>query len=450
MGIRVAPDGYDIVVWKFDEASSPFENSSTTGFYTALNSRLHTGTRISVGYNNATLPQSTIGVISTTGFPSSGTIYIIIRTLIAAGSNGAILPQSTINVGSTSGFLSSGTIFVETSSGTQTVTYTGKTATSFTGCAGGAGTMSTVHNVTSDVPQTVTYTGITSTTFTGCSGGLGQMNLNYSLVYNTGVPSDPNIVLQQPSPFAATGTNSAVLLRSTGAVGMLFMGANMVEPQPPVTFSGWYLIRTHSHNLGPNGGCYFIKMNTDQTPQLMWLSGVQIGDVLASRITLEPVVGTGNVTIPKTLNITANAWSHVGITYDNTTTKVYINGNLVGSTTNGSGPTNIKYTGFAGPWTFVARPSNTEVPAGSICDFRIANVVRPQSYFQNIYRLGATTSGYGQPFQTYYKLRAYDLSCSTPTAVYWTSTTIDYVLAPAAPCGSLGPIEIMETWSVLG
>ncbi len=68
-------------------------------------------------------------------------------TTIASGSNGQSLPQSTINVASTSGFASSGSLYVQTSAGYQLVTYTGITGTSFTGCAGGTGTMSTGGNV---------------------------------------------------------------------------------------------------------------------------------------------------------------------------------------------------------------------------------------------------------------------------------------------------------------
>jgi hypothetical protein len=68
-------------------------------------------------------------------------------TSIAAGSNGAVLPQATINVGSAAAFPATGSINVLSSSGWQTVTYTGKTATSFTGCTGGVGTLTTGNNV---------------------------------------------------------------------------------------------------------------------------------------------------------------------------------------------------------------------------------------------------------------------------------------------------------------
>jgi hypothetical protein len=65
------------------------------------------------------------------------------QTTIALASNGQTLPTSTINVASTAGFYAPGNVFVATNDGYQTVSYTGLTPTSFTGCTGGIGTMST-------------------------------------------------------------------------------------------------------------------------------------------------------------------------------------------------------------------------------------------------------------------------------------------------------------------
>lgn len=87
-----------------------------------------------------------------------------VATTIAVGSNGATLPQATINVVSTTGFPTSGTIFVFTSLGTQTVTYTNTTGTTFTGCSGGLGTMSTGGNVTSSSLMTIGSDGYTNAT----------------------------------------------------------------------------------------------------------------------------------------------------------------------------------------------------------------------------------------------------------------------------------------------
>lgn len=78
---------------------------------------------------------STIAITSNTTWTGS--------TTIAAGSNGAALPQATINVASTANFPPSGQFFVDISGTRQLITYTGITATSFTGCSGGTGTLAT-------------------------------------------------------------------------------------------------------------------------------------------------------------------------------------------------------------------------------------------------------------------------------------------------------------------
>ncbi len=52
-----------------------------------------------------------------------------------------VLPFATINVVTTDSFAASGTLSVTSSDGEQTITYTGKTSTSFTGCTGGIGTI---------------------------------------------------------------------------------------------------------------------------------------------------------------------------------------------------------------------------------------------------------------------------------------------------------------------
>jgi len=59
-------------------------------------------------------------------------------TTTAAGS----LPQPTISVASTASFLPAGLIAATTSAGVQLVSYTGVTATAFTGCGGGTGSIS--------------------------------------------------------------------------------------------------------------------------------------------------------------------------------------------------------------------------------------------------------------------------------------------------------------------
>lgn len=89
-----------------------------------------------------------LGLLATAGlatvlFASAAGASPPASTTISAASDGASLPQSTISVVSTTGFTTSGTILVTTDGGPQTVTYTGITATTFTGAAGGTGILST-------------------------------------------------------------------------------------------------------------------------------------------------------------------------------------------------------------------------------------------------------------------------------------------------------------------
>jgi hypothetical protein len=79
--------------------------------------------------------------------PISANTFFVGTTTVAAGSNGQALPQATINVATTAGFPLSGQIFIDVSSSRQLITYTGITATSFLGCAGGTGTLATSQNV---------------------------------------------------------------------------------------------------------------------------------------------------------------------------------------------------------------------------------------------------------------------------------------------------------------
>jgi hypothetical protein len=60
-------------------------------------------------------------------------------TVLAFEMEDLVLPQATIYVEDTTGFAASGTIYISTLSGVETITYTGTTATTFTGCSGGTG-----------------------------------------------------------------------------------------------------------------------------------------------------------------------------------------------------------------------------------------------------------------------------------------------------------------------
>jgi len=68
--------------------------------------------------------------------------------VITSSSNNVTLPTSTINVDDTTDYdATDNAIDVETDQGWQTVLYTGKTATSFTGCTGGTGVINTGNRI---------------------------------------------------------------------------------------------------------------------------------------------------------------------------------------------------------------------------------------------------------------------------------------------------------------
>jgi hypothetical protein len=177
-------------------------------------------TTIAAGSNGVSLPTSTINVASTTTATTS----------ITASSNNVALPTGTINVASTTGFATSGTIYVNTNLGFQLVTYTGTTATTFTGCTGGSGFMATTNQVlagysptggivyvtTSTGVQQVAYTATSGgNSFTGCTGGSGSMSTGGVVYYS---PSVPRI---EPSDsmnwylYEKDGTASALLVQGT-------------------------------------------------------------------------------------------------------------------------------------------------------------------------------------------------------------------------------------------
>jgi hypothetical protein len=143
-------------------------------------------------------------------------------TTIAAGSNGASLPQAIINVSSTAGFPSSGTLNVFTTSW-QAVTYTGVTATSFTGCSGGTGVMSTGNSVLLS-----NLGGLLSV-----SAGVNDVYIHTATLRNNQIPSLDNIGGLSSCITAATMTASYPL----GSSGLYFSDLTLVHPKMGISIN---------------------------------------------------------------------------------------------------------------------------------------------------------------------------------------------------------------------
>jgi hypothetical protein len=75
-----------------------------------------------------------------------------LTTILTTASNNMPLPQAVLNVVSTAGFPTSGSLNIQINSALQAVTYTGTTATTFTGCMGGTGMLSTGNTVIDATP----------------------------------------------------------------------------------------------------------------------------------------------------------------------------------------------------------------------------------------------------------------------------------------------------------
>lgn len=268
---------------------------------------------------------------------------------------------------------------------------------------------------------------------------------------------------QQPSPFAATGTNSSIQFtgNQSGAPRNFVSGANNFLPQPPFTVSMWMMIRNYDtsgltqHGLakqtttGVWSGTTFASINLCQNER--YNGGGTFPQRFDFSVTNNAAGAGGNANTAADLTINLYNWSHVGFTYDGTTILSYINGNQVGTAI--ANPTgNVYYSGTPGPWFMGAIPSGSGSPEESnmsFCDVRFANIVRPLSYFQNIYTSATQNPTTINILSRYYKLRVYDLGCSTPTPIIWVDTSATITNVPASSCGGpFSPLEILETFVV--
>lgn len=90
-------------------------------------------------------------------------------------------------------------------------------------------------------------------------------------------------------------------------------------------------------------------------------------------------------TIPTPASLTLNAWSHVGVTLDGTTMRIYRNGVLVMS----SPVSTVIYTNH-GPWMIGGDNSRVQGLDGIVDDVRFSNTVRNAAWFLDVYTRGTS------------------------------------------------------------
>lgn len=245
------------------------------------------------------------------------------------------------------------------------------------------------------------------------------------------------------------------------------VGAKTINIAPPITVSCWVYLRSYTT---ANNTTIIGKEYRDSSIISSWTTPFQ-----AINITTLTSNGGGDWMVQIATSVSTNValtvtdfpiplqtWSHIGITHDGTAIRAFLNGcqciyysgtTQLNSTAAGA----ISYTdgsnGF-GFWRVGAitatGSANKEETNAQIQDVRIANIARPLSYFQSVYAGGALPTIPGKAASNqYFKLRAYDTSCPTPTAVVWVDTQVSLANAPAFPCsGPFTSPEVLDTWFV--
>lgn len=163
-------------------------------------------------------------------------------------------------------------------------------------------------------------------------------------------------------------------------------GANSVLITPEISVSAWVFIRKFS-----GYGQIVSKQYTDGAWSSPFIAiglyvnnsndGRWIAYVTTSGTLRTLLMGT-NYIIPQC------SWAHVGCTWDGTTLRAYLNGTQTATLVPGGGA--IDYGITPGDWFIGSIPDTgtNDSPSMIIQDVRVANVVRPQSYFANIYYNG--------------------------------------------------------------
>jgi hypothetical protein len=271
------------------------------------------------------------GQILTFGAPTAAA-----STTITAGSNNQALPlpstpasQDTIHVASTAGFPSSGALFINAIN--TTVTYTGKTATSFTGVSAGTGALATGETATSTVAL-APYVGSfaqplsrldfafpSDAVFTS-TGQLLTADLGTSTTSGNGTVDE----------FASNGTfvKSLVTASTVAGVGSDFtpsqLTLNLGNLAPSVSINGNYSVNEGSsvtlHAIGTDAQgfplTYTWDINGDgifgdatgASPTLTWAQLVALGVDYAGTFSVSVIAsdGHGQVTMSQPVTLTVN------------------------------------------------------------------------------------------------------------------------------------------------
>src|SRR5574338_941769 len=177
---------------------------------------------------------------------------------------------------------------------------------------------------------------------------------------------------------------SAYLVNARNGCG----GLNDTIISPNVSLSGWvFMRRSTNYPAELFNKQYFL--NGWSNPVLTF--GFQThssSDQCDLYITLNGTLQSA-LRLPASFPMPIGKWFHIGGTWDGTTMRFYINGTLATSA-NYSGVIDYNNTSARGQWYVGGIPgtSTNQDPPAILQDIRAANIVRPQSYFADIYYQG--------------------------------------------------------------
>src|SRR5574337_599978 len=172
-------------------------------------------------------------------------------------------------------------------------------------------------------------------------------------------------------------------------------GANDILITPNVSISGWVHQRRFTNFFGELFNKQYF-LNGWSTPFLTF--GFQMDNTTDGRFKAYiTTVSSGNphsTAAGTNFPLPYGKWAHIGSTWDGTNLTLYMNDSLVSSAAF-TGAIDYNTVGTRGQWYVGAIPgAGTNQTTGAMFnDIRIANVVRPQSYFANIYYQGMFVNG---------------------------------------------------------
>lgn len=159
------------------------------------------------------------------------------------------------------------------------------------------------------------------------------------------------------------------------------------ELTPPFTISCWFLQRYNG------GGNPEVIMGRSNEGSLAAGTQFSVGLAIQGGSGLEALMVIGGsplILAGANQSLSTNVWHHVGMTWDGTTWQLYQDGNLTASAAQSGSITYIAANG----WSFLGAyghgwSGEFENSYGSIQNAWFDNVVRPASWFMNIWQRGA-------------------------------------------------------------